>query len=120
MHRAYSRADRFGHLLQREIAELVRTEVKDPRVSGITVLDVEVSKDLAHATVFFSMLGEQGHLEAEQALNHAGGFLRHELGRRLSVRTVPQLRFRYDPTEERAMALSKLIDDARARDRHED
>jgi ribosome-binding factor A len=120
MHRAYSRSDRLSHLLQREIAELVRTEVKDPRVSGITVLDVEVSRDLAHATVFFSMLSEQGHLEAEQALNHAGGFLRHELGRRLSVRTVPQLRFRYDPTEERAMELSKLIDDAVARDRHED
>ena len=117
MHRDFSRSDRFGHLLQREIAELVRSEVKDPRASGVTILDVEVSRDLAHANVYFSVLGDGDHGAVEKAMNRASGFLRHELAQRLDVRTIPQLRFRYDETEERALALSRLIDEAVARDR---
>lgn len=117
MHREFSRTERLGQLLQRELAALLREEVKDPRVAGVTLLEVQVSRDLAHATVYFSALGDAGHRELERALAGAAGFLRRELGRRLTLRGVPALRFRYDATEERAMALSSLIDEAVARDR---
>ncbi|MFO8153044.1 30S ribosome-binding factor RbfA [Thioalkalivibrio sp.] len=115
--RDYQRSDRVGDQMQRELAELIRLEVKDPRVGMVTLSGVEVSRDLAHAKVFFTQLGgEEKGREAEQGLNHAAGYLRHELGARMRLRTVPQLRFIYDDTPERGARLSALIDSAIAED----
>lgn len=121
--RDFHRSDRVGDQIQRELAELIRLEVKDPRVGMITLADVEVSRDLAHAKVFFTQLGgEEKGLEAQQGLNHAAGFLRRALGQRMRLRSVPQLRFVYDDTPERGARMSSLIDQALAEDRahHED
>jgi ribosome-binding factor A len=115
--RDYHRSERVGDQMQRELADLIRLEVKDPRVGMLTLSGVEVSRDLAHAKVFFTLLGgEQQGREAEQGLNHAAGYLRHALGSRLRLRSVPTLRFVYDDTPERGARISALIDSAIAED----
>ncbi len=116
MPKDYPRTLRVGEQLRRELAQLIRNEVKDPRVGDVTVLDAEVSKDLGHARVYFSVLpGQEGDVEAcTQGLQRAAGFLRRELGRRLRLRSIPELHFVYDATEDRAHHLESLIADSLA------
>lgn len=118
MKRQSQRAQRVGDELQRELAQLLRDELKDPRVGRVTITGVEVSADLSHAKVFFTHLaGRAAAPEAEQALQHAAGFLRSALSHRLSLYSVPQLHFAYDDSIESGIELSQLIDDALAADR---
>lgn len=112
----YSRSDRVAEQLQRDLAQLVR-ELKDPRLGMVTLLDVVVSKDLAHAKVWFDALDVEQAKQAEEVLNHAAGFLRHELGRGLKLRVTPELKFFYDDTQRRGNELSAIIDQAVASDR---
>jgi ribosome-binding factor A len=112
------RAQRVGDEIQRELAQLLRDEVKDPRVGRITVTAVEVTSDLSHAKVFFTHLaGRAEAAETERALQHTAGFLRSTLSHRLTLYSVPQLHFTYDDSIESGMKLSQLIDDAVAADR---
>jgi ribosome-binding factor A len=112
------RAQRVGDQIQRELAPLLREEVKDPRVGPITVTSVEVSSDLSHAKVFFTHLAGREHApQAVQALQHTAGYLRRELSHRLQLYSVPQLHFVYDDSIESGMRLSQLIDDAVAADK---
>jgi len=121
MPREFSRTRRVGEQMQRELAELVRAELKDPRLGMVTIQAVEVTRDLGHAKVFFTVLGNAGTVAETQAvLQHAAGFLRGELGRRMVLRGVPQLHFVYDESVERGTRLSHLIDEAVASDRHAD
>ena len=121
MPREFSRTRRVGEQIQRELAELVRAELKDPRLGMVTIQAVEVTRDLGHAKVFFTVLGNKGPVQESQAvLQHAAGFLRGELGRRMVIRSVPQLHFVYDESVERGSRLSHLIDEAVASDRHAD
>jgi ribosome-binding factor A len=110
----YPRSRRIAEQIQREIADLIRTELKDPRVSGmVTITDVEVTRDQAHAKVFFTILGDAEKIEETTlGLKRAAGFLRSELAQRLLLRTVPQLDFKYDASVERGMKLTRLIDEA--------
>jgi ribosome-binding factor A len=113
MPRDHSRTLRVAEQIQRELAELIRLELKDPRVGMATLTDVEVSADYAHAKVFFTTLGTGDQIAAATAgLNHAAGFLRHELGQRIKLRGIPQLHFIYDESVERGVRLSRLIDEA--------
>ena len=112
----YSRSDRVSEQLQRDLAQLVR-ELKDPRLGMVTLLEVVVSKDLAHAKVWFDVLDLEQAKQAEEILNHAAGFLRHELGRGLKLRVTPELKFFYDDTQRRGNELSAIIDQAVAADR---
>ena len=113
MPRDFSRALRVAEQIQRELADLIRIEVKDPRVGMVTLTDVEVTADYAHAKVFFTTLGDKDQIaEAAVGLNHAAGFLRHELGHRIKLRSTPQLHFTYDESIERGVRLSQLIDQA--------
>ena len=116
----FARADRVGEQIRRDLAILIRDRVKDPRVGMITLLDVEVSKDFAHAKIWFDALQADQGLEAQEALNHAAGFLRRELGHLLKLRMTPALHFFYDDTQTKGNALSALIAKAVASDRHED
>ncbi len=111
MPRDYPRTLRIGEQIRRELAELLRNEVKDPRVADVTLLDVRVSRDLGHAKVYYSTLEDEPRqlAEIQEGLEHAAGFLRGRLGRRMHVRTVPQLHFVYDETEKKAAALEALI-----------
>jgi ribosome-binding factor A len=109
----YPRARRIADQIQRELSSIIRSDLRDPRAGMITLTDVLVSPDHATATVFFTVLGEAGKADdTAVALDHASGFLRTQLARRMKIRTVPQLRFRYDTSVERGVRLSHLIDDA--------
>jgi ribosome-binding factor A len=113
MPRDFSRTLRIAEQIQRDLADLLRTEVKDPRIGMVTLTDVEVTADYAHAKVFFTTLGDAGQVaDATEGLNRAAGFLRHELGSRIKLRSIPQLHFIYDDSVERGVRLSRLIDAA--------
>jgi len=113
MSRDFSRAARIADQIQRDLSELIRLEVKDPRVSLVTVSFVEVSRDLSHAKVYVTSLAPERDGESTaQALQHAAGFLRSQLAHTLKLRTVPQLQFLYDSSIERGLRLSRLIDQA--------
>jgi ribosome-binding factor A len=114
----FSRSRRVGEQIQRELAELVQRELKDPRLGMITISAVEVSRDMSVAKVFFTVLGE-GHDEKEslEGLERAAGFLRRELGHRMRLRSVPELRFQYDHSIEKGSRLSALINEAVASDK---
>jgi ribosome-binding factor A len=113
-----SRSARIGDEVQRELMQLLREEVKDPRVGKVTVTHVEVTADLSHAKVLVTDLAGREHAaDTVAALGRAAGFLRSELAHRLSLYTVPQLTFVYDDSIESGLELSRLIDRALAEDR---
>ncbi|HTE15707.1 MAG TPA: 30S ribosome-binding factor RbfA [Burkholderiales bacterium] len=113
MPKDYPRSRRIAEQVQRELSEIIRLELKDPRVGMITLTDVEVTADYEHAKVFFTRLGDVADNKAvTHALEHAAGFLRSELAQRIRMRTVPQLHFEYDESVERGVRLSNLIDEA--------
>lgn len=117
MPKDFPRSRRISEQVQRELSEIIRLELKDPRVGMITITDVEVTQDNAYARVYFTLLGDASELpETTSALQHAAGFLRRQLAQRLKLRTVPQLQFEYDASVERGMRLSQLIDAAIAED----
>ncbi|MCP4597734.1 30S ribosome-binding factor RbfA [Neptuniibacter sp.] len=116
MARDYSRTQRIADQLQRELAQLIQFEVKDPRLGMVTVSHVKVSKDLGVADVYITVLPLNGKDEAEaivdslKVLNSAAGFLRGELARNVKLRVMPQLRFHFDETIERGRHLHHLIE----------
>lgn len=113
-----SRVHRVAEQIRRELADLLRLEVKDPRVSFVTLTAVEVSPDYAHAKVFYTTLADSAARAAiEAGLRHAGGFLRRELAHRIRIHTTPELHFVYDESVERGVRLSHLIDEAVDADR---
>lgn len=118
MAKEYPRTRRVAEQMQRELAELIRAEVKDPRVGLVTLTAVEVSPDYAHAKVYFTTLAEgEQRREVEAGLRHAGGFLRRELAHRLRIRSMPELHFVFDASVERGTRVSHLIDEAIESDR---
>ena len=111
--RGFSRRDRIAEQIRRELAEVIRTELRDPRVGMISLTDVQVSPDYAHAKIFFSSLVGSDTLESvQEGLEKAAGFLRSELGKRISIHMTPQLHFVFDESLERGAQLSKLISEA--------
>jgi ribosome-binding factor A len=123
MPKEYSRSQRVVEQIHRELAEMIRLEVKDPRVGFITLTEVEITPDYAHAKVYFtSMTGADAVPEILQGLRRASGFLRRELGRRIRIHTIPELHFHYDRSVEEGTRLSRLIDDVVREDeaRHHD
>ncbi|UAW97979.1 30S ribosome-binding factor RbfA [Halopseudomonas nanhaiensis] len=120
MAKEYSRTQRVADQMQRELALLIQREVRDPRLGMITVTAVDASRDLAHAKVFFTLLGNDSDEDValnREILNEAGGFLRMQLGRVMKLRSIPQLHFHYDESIRRGVHLSSLIDRAVAEDR---
>lgn len=113
-----NRGYRVADQIQRDLAELLR-DLKDPRIGMVTLNNVEVTPDYAHAKVYFSVLIGNPQ-ECEDALNEAAGFLRNGLFKRLQIHTVPTLHFHFDKTTERAAELSALIVQANATRAKED
>ena len=105
---APNRSFKVADQIQRDLAELIARELKDPRVGMVTLQGVEVTPDYAHAKVFFSILTGD-HAETAEGLNQAAGFLRNGLFKRLHIHTVPTLHFVYDRTTERAADMNALI-----------
>jgi ribosome-binding factor A len=119
MPRTSNRLGRISDQLKQELALLIQNELRDPRLGMISVLDVKVSRDLAHADVFITVLNAEPK-EAVAALNNAGGFLRSLLAKNLNLRVTPRLRFVFDESVERGRKLSSLIDEAVAQDAKHD
>lgn len=118
MPREFPRARRVEEQLKRLLAELIRREVKDPRVGLITITSAEVSRDLTHAKVFFTPFAGVGDAEAAlEALRHASGYLRHQVRNLMRLRVAPELDFHIDDSLERGARLSALIHDAVESDR---
>jgi ribosome-binding factor A len=110
--REFQRTDRLGSELRRELAVILRDEVKDPRLGQVTVQEVRITRDLAHAKVYFTC-AEADAKATEQLLNkHLAGFLRHELAQRVRARGMPQLHFQYDASVLAGERMSALIDQA--------
>ncbi|OTG96342.1 ribosome-binding factor A [Acinetobacter sp. ANC 3832] len=115
------RLKRMGDTVQRELSELIRQELKDPRLGGlVTISAVKVSPDLGYAEVYVTVMGrelgddqsEVANKETLDVLNNAAGFLRHELGRRIKTRVTPRLRFHYDKTNAYGNYMFGLIAEA--------
>lgn len=111
MPKDYARTDRIAEQLQRELAELLRLEVRDPRVRMVTLTGVEVSRDYSHAKVYYTTLQGENK-DVQQGLERASGFLRSQVAHAMKLRVMPQLHFVYDASVERGAHLSQLIDEA--------
>lgn len=117
MPKDFPRSRRVAEQIQRELPDLIRQTVKDPRVGMLTITEVEVNRDMEFAKVYFTTLGsEAGHAACLEGLQRASGFLRTQLSQRMQLRVVPKLSFVYDTSVERGMALSQLIENAVAED----
>jgi ribosome-binding factor A len=118
MYQDSNRRRRVAELLKRELAVLIQHQLNDPRVQGVTLTATEVARDLSSAKVYFTCLaGTHSVKPCVTALNKAAHFLRRQLMDRLTLRSVPTLRFYYDESVERGAALSSLIDSARLQDK---
>lgn len=123
MAKEYSRTQRVADQIQKELAQLIQFEMKDPRLGMVTVSAVEVSRDLAFADVYVSFLGVEDQEKIDLSLdilNQAVGFLRSNLAKAIRLRFTPRLRFHFDNSLSRGAYLSSLIDQARAKDGRSD
>ncbi|MGD8914809.1 MAG: 30S ribosome-binding factor RbfA [Candidatus Thiodiazotropha sp.] len=113
MPRDFKRTDRIGAELQRELAGLIREEVKDPAIGMVTIQEARVVRDLSQAKVFFTTLSSSlSQKESAEHLNQIAGHLRWLLGRRMKLRSIPKLNFVYDTSVEQGEHLATLIDQA--------
>lgn len=121
MQRDFSRTDRVAQQVQQEIAMILQRDFKDPRVGWVTVSAVEVTKDLAYVTVYFTLLGQDDDKEkiaqTTEILNKAGGFFRGEIGKRMRLRIVPEIKFVYDDSLVTGIEMSKKVDAAISKDK---
>ncbi len=108
--RGYARQDRVKEQIMRELAELTRTGLKDPRAGFITINEVELTRDYSHATVYYTVLDDRSREVTAEALEHAKGHLRSELAKRIKLFKTPELHFKYDESLARGMSLSQLIE----------
>lgn len=116
---SYRRVDRVNQLLREELSRLIRREMKDPRVSGVTVTGVETSPDLRHARVHVRTLRDEPTAEAAvEGLRSAEGFLRTKLGQELRIRRVPEFAFEVDRSLERVQRIESLLDQVHEGDAH--
>lgn len=106
------RVSRVGEQIKKEIVDIVRTEVKDPRVGFVTITGVEASGDLQHATVHVSVLGDDEQRKGSlDALQKASGFIRSEIGRRIRLRRTPELHFKLDTSLDYSTRISSVLRD---------
>ena len=113
MAREFSRTNRIGQLVIRELAQKIQHEVSDARVGLVTVSHVDVTADMKYAKVFITRLNgvdsEQDIEECLAGLRNAAGFLRRNLAGRVELRNIPELRFHYDKSLERGFQMDELI-----------
>ena len=110
MRAGYKRSTRVADLLKREFADLLLRRIKDPRVQGITITDVELTEDLRHARVYFTLIGDQQRREeAVRGLESAKGFVRREIGQALRIKYIPEIEFKYDSSFDHAERMETLF-----------
>ncbi len=104
---SHSRSERIADQIHKDIVNILRLKVKDPRISWVTINEVEVSKDNTLAKIYWTVLRVENRLQVEKALEAAKGFIRSELSHGFKTYTIPQLKFLYDESMERG---SKILD----------
>ena len=115
MPKDYSRTSRLSEQIQRDLAQMIQFDLKDPRLGMVTLNHVKVAKDIGYADIYFTVMGAKGETDeeirrqTEMILNDAAGHLRSELARIMRTRITPHLRFHYDETLDRGMKLTSLI-----------
>jgi ribosome-binding factor A len=107
------RTDRISEEVKRELSDIIRNQIKDPRLPEfVSLTSVRVTKDLRYAKIYISVLGDEEKKKgALAALSHAAGFIRHEIGQRMNLRYTPEFSFKLDNSIEHGMYLSKLIEE---------
>jgi ribosome-binding factor A len=106
----YKRSHRVADVIQREMADLLYRRIKDPRLSRVTITGVELTDDLRHARIFYCFLGSAADKDpVAKGLSKARSFIRRELGKRLQLRYLPDLEFRYDPSFEYGAKIDQLL-----------
>lgn len=111
----YQRAHRVGDLIQQEISKLLLKGLKDPRIGFVTITAVDVTSDLGHARVYFTVMGdEEARRETRKGLESAVPFLRRHLGKHLRLRSVPELQFKYDTSLEYGNRIEALLQEIKA------
>lgn len=120
MPREFSRSERMAEQLRRELAEIVRDEIKDPRLGFVSFTEVRMSRDLSHAVIYCSVLNSEDQAESIEILNRAVGFIRKEIARRIRARIVPTLKFAIDDSVMRGAAMDSLISKAIEKDTRRD
>ncbi len=120
MPREFSRSERMAEQLRRELAEIVRDEIKDPRLGFVSFTEVRMSRDLSHAVIYCSVLNSEDQAESIEILNRAVGFIRKEIARRIRARIVPTLKFAIDDSVMRGAAMDSLISKAIEKDNKRD
>lgn len=121
MGREFERTQRVSHFLHEELARLLQSIVRDPRVQGVNLTGVEVSRDLSHAKVFFTLMSDassEERAEVTAVLSKVSGFLRSELAKASTMRTVPRISFRFDESVGRGRDMEKLLREVRRADEH--
>ncbi|HHP51409.1 MAG TPA: 30S ribosome-binding factor RbfA [Moorella mulderi] len=114
------RVGRVAEQIKKEVAAILRNELKDPRLEAglISITDVELSKDLRHAKIYVSIYGtEEQKNEAMEGLERATGFVRREIGKRLSLRYTPEIAFKLDPSIERGDRIHRLLVQVKAEEK---
>lgn len=112
MPKEYSRSQRMAEQLRRELADIVRDEIKDPRMGFLSFTEVRMSRDLSHAVIYCSVFESEHQTETIELLNRAVGFFRKEIARRIRARIVPTLKFVADESITRGAAMDSLISKA--------
>jgi len=113
----YKRPHRVADLILKELAEVLLHKVKDPRLTGMTLTGVEVTADLGQARVFYSLIGDdEAKVSAAAGLQSAGGFVRRELAKRLHLRRMPELVFRFDASLEYGSRMDRLLSELKESD----
>ncbi|MFC1869012.1 30S ribosome-binding factor RbfA, partial [Thermodesulfobacteriota bacterium] len=118
---AGKRSAKVGDLIFRGIAEILAQKVKDPRVKGVTLTGINLSNDLKHAMVYFSVMGNEDHvIRAQYGLDSAKGYIKREIGARVKLRYVPDIIFEHDPSLEMGDKMEKLFQEIKAKEQEED
>jgi ribosome-binding factor A len=111
----FSRTQRVGGQIQRELAQIIQQELRDPRLGLVTISAVEMSKDMSHAKVYITLMNPDQDVDGTlKVLKKASGFLRRALGKRIVLRVLPELHFVYDRSLERGLRVDALLDSVAA------
>lgn len=109
----FQRSQRVAEVIHQEVSRLIQFELKDPRLGFVTITAVDVSKDVQHAKIYFTVIGdEQARKDSGRALESGAGFIRRQLGRVLRLRTIPEIQFLYDKSIDYGNHIESLIRDA--------
>lgn len=112
MPREFLRSDRMAEQLRRELADIVRDEIKDPRLGFMSFTEVRMSRDLSHAVIYCSVYNSEQENESIELLNRATGFIRKTIARRIRARIVPTLKFVVDTSVTQGIVMDELISEA--------